>query len=413
MIPEILKKNKDIVVAIDFETSDSRGASYQFFRKDFKIFSVAISWRSPTTNLIESYFTLSPGGIRSLLKFLSESQHKVIAHNLPYEMGCTTACYGYNLNWYADTMRLSQLRDGGGNEFDMSVELTLEQEMQLELGEIEDVSQFAKKSKGLSLEACAMRFLESDMHSHKSTAHDYLKETHGIKKNYGRYLHLLPYAQLKQYNTADTDVTLLLYEEHVQYFNLIKFNWFRDNKFYLVRAKYMTEAYIRGLCIDQQALLDYICEIEQEIEDINQQFMTKFAEEIKLVESSRFTASMERSLKLKTKKGKYNRILKLFQGKYVEEYTFNINSSSYLKILFCDVLKMSPKFLTPKGSPSFKAAHLNQWGEGGKILAIRKKRLLVLQQTVNTLIDSFHDGNTHPGIKISGTRTNRVAGGRI
>ena len=73
---------------------------------------------------------------------------------------------------------------------------------------------------------------------------------------------------------------------------------------------------------------------------------------------------------------------------------------------------MKWEFETPKGSPSFKTSHLDQWGEGGKILKIRKKRLLVLQQAVNTYASAMYDGRTHPSVRISGTRTNRVAGGR-
>lgn len=413
MLPEYVKSDKDIIIAIDYETADDRGASYQFFRKDFRIFSVSTTWRNPSNNEMESYFTNKQDEIKELLTFLSTSGHKIVAHNLPYEMGCTHATYGLTLNWYADTMRLSQLRDGGGDEFAVTTELTIEQEMAIELGEVTE-KDIVKGKKGLSLEACAMRFLDDEgRHSHKHEAHSWLEEHHGIKKNHGRFLDLLPYEQLKQYNIADTEVTLLIYETQVEYFKSINFNWHKDNLFYLTRAKYMTGAYHRGLCIDQRALLDYIYEIEAEIEAINQKFRTMFKKEIELVERRRFVDSLMRACRMKTPRGTYNRIFKTCKGKYPEEYTFNINSANYLKLLFCDVLGMNPQFLTPKGSPSFKASHLSQWGEGGLILQKRKKRMLVLTQCINTFLDSLHDEKTHPGIKISGTRTNRVAGGRI
>ena len=122
-----------MIVAIDYETSDSRGASFQYFRKDFKIFSLSCCWRNASGEIVYWFGTRSDA-IAQKLAQLARDRVLIVAHNLPYEMGCTTNCYPHiKLNWHADTMRLTQLRDGGGEEFG-TPQLTLDQEIAQELG---------------------------------------------------------------------------------------------------------------------------------------------------------------------------------------------------------------------------------------------------------------------------------------
>jgi len=403
-------------VCIDYETKDSHGASFQYFRKDFSIFSLSCCWRDPKTKEPVFWFSTDPTRIAQKLASLARSQVPIIAHNLAYELGCTKKVYKHiKLNWYADTMRLTQLRDGGGDMFDAPV-LTLEQEIAMELGEMSEkqVKSAWAKTKGLSLEAAAARHLPEKYQGHKKPAHDWLEENEGIKKDYGRHLDKLPYDMLEQYNNADTLVTLLLYESHMKYFDEQNFDWQQDNKLFFNRAQLMTGAHIKGIKINLPNLMKYILKVEKEIEAMEIEFMEMFKEEIEQVKNNRLIHLWNHWTQLpKTDRGKANRCKKLESGDMDEEWNkFKVGSAKQLAELFVDVLGMEYQFETPKGSPSFKATHLGQWGKGGLILQGRKKRLLVLNQCANTYLSALHDGRTHPSIKISGTRTNRVSGGR-
>ena len=404
------------VVALDFETMDNRGSSFEYFREDFRVFSLSLAWREDGD--IKHWFDTRPGAIVRKLKELSDTQAPVIVHNLQFEWGVLRQCYpDLNLNIVADTMRLAKLRDSGGSEYN-NQPLTQEQEIDLELGDIteEDIKKEWKKKQGVSLEACAYRFLNDNMHAHKSEAHTYLEENHGIKKGHGQQLHLLPYPILERYNNADTAVTLLLYESCLEYFKEQNFDVSRDWVLYSMRAKHISEAYLRGIKIDTEKLLEYILEIEQEIKEIDTQFREVFANEILQVRKMLYKKYREHKTYPKSVRGEQNRWAAMMQGKYKEKWDFNINSGAHLAYLFNTILGIDPKFRTAKGAPSFKASHLGQWDmedrQGGSILIKRKKRLLVLNQAVSTYISALYDGRYHPQIRAGGTRTNRVSSGR-
>jgi hypothetical protein len=412
---------KHATVGLDYETSDSRGASFEYFRKDFQVFSLSLAWRDQTKRkgTIQHFFSTDPIEICKALQILHNQQNPLVVHNMSFERGVTETCYpGLSLNWYCDTMRLAQHYDGG-SEYWVKYEPTVEEQIALELGEMTeaDLKKRGAAQVGLSLEACGMRFLsDTTLHSHKAEAHGYLKEHHGIRSKHGQFLHLLPYDVLERYNNADTKITLLLYEELTARLRRAKFGWSKDNTLYLDRAALMTKAYARGICINRPKLLKYIIELEQEIKDMENAFLDRFEEELKMVRELRLQKHKDTFINDPTAKQvstSYNRFINTISGKYDKAWRkFNVGSTMQLTLLFVDVLNMKPVFFTPKGAPSFKTTHLHQWGEGGKILQKRKKRLLVLQQCINTYIGSAYDGKIHPSVKVSGTKTNRVAGGR-
>jgi DNA polymerase I-like protein with 3'-5' exonuclease and polymerase domains len=125
----------------------------------------------------------------------------------------------------------------------------------------------------------------------------------------------------------------------------------------------------------------------------------------------------------KTQKGKNNRLQKVTahkhesvrakdnKNKYDVHVRFNVGSNKQLEMLFCGELGMVAQFKTEKDSPSFKSCFLHQWGDGGTILAKRRKRLLVLKQAQALYELSAYDGRWHMDLKACGTATGRFAGG--
>jgi hypothetical protein len=250
---------------------------------------------------------------------------------------------------------------------------------------------------GISLEAIASRILQKDFHQHKNSRDDYLRSV-GVKKNFGGHIHLLPVNILKEYNIADTIVTLEIFNALATKLDNI---WQRDWILYYTRVHHMNSAYRRGIKVNTSKLRRVIKAIDREIRTIDTDFSVKYAEELR-----RWGLKHDKDPK-----------------------TFNISSTKQLSELFIGIMGLEAKHTTNKGEkavkdkelsfeeaclkhPSLSSKHLGDFGEPGEHLKKRKKRMLVLSQALCALeMAKLGGGRAHPEIKVSGTRTNRVSGG--
>jgi hypothetical protein len=394
------------VISIDIETSCNGLAEYRYWRPGFKIDSIACSWRTEAG--IQSWFSNNPTEIDRMIRRLAELQSPLLVHNLSFEYGVFSKLYpDLKFNWAADSMRMAQLDDNaGGNKFE-KFEVKTADDIMDELLDEQDVVKGPKKV-GMGLEACASRYLPQINQNHKSVAHKWLEENHGIKTNHGSHLHLLPYEQLKQYNIADTETTLLLYEQLSEILTMKGFDWSQDWILYTNRVKLMCGAYMRGLKIDREALKTEIYRVDAEIKEITNDF---------------FNATVDSRLEwAKKHPGK-------IKSRPTKAESFNIGSNTQLKQLFIDCLgvvggrttktgldKVESGELTTQQAalkyPSFASKHLSTWGPLGEILYKRRKLLLVLQQMLGVYLGSHETGRLHCEIRASGTSSNRVAGGK-
>lgn len=372
-------------IALDIETVDADGiASFRWWLPGFRILSLALSWRDGFD--VKSWFSTDHNEIKKALLRLEMTKARLVVHNLAFEKGVFDTHYpAYKLNWHADTMRLAQLHDNGGDWRDLVFN-----------NDVLDPD--ASPDLGVSLEAAASRVLGKDLHHHKAERDQFLKETHGIRSKQGGFIHLLPVGILERYNVADTTVTLDLYETLEP---LLAEVWPKDWELYLSRVNLMNKAYYRGILIDILRLEEYISRVDAEIDAIETQFITFHAENIKKW-SQLFDSDAE---------------------------SFNVGSNLQLKQLFVGVLGMVGGHITEKGEklvkegvitreqalteyPSFQSKHLSDWGPSAEILLKRRKRMLVLSQAQSTLWMAEHGrGRIHCEIRVSGTRTNRVASG--
>jgi hypothetical protein len=371
-------------LAVDIETVDASGvSSFRWWKPGFSIQSLALSWRNGFD--IESWFSMDPAQIEAAIRRLAATGRPLIVHNLAFEKGVFETLYpDLTFNWFADTMRLGQLHDNGGDWRDqIFLEDVLDEESSPDLG--------------LTLEAVASRVLQRDLHHHKDERDDYLRSL-GVRSRFGGHIHLLPADILERYNKADTAVTLELYEALAP---LLDGVWQKDWPLYHNRTRLMNSAYRRGVKIDIEPLERYVYEIDRDVDKIEAEFKAYHAQNIEK------WAEMTEN----------------------PPEDFNIGSNKQLKELFCGVLGMSAKHLTDKGEarvkakeitpeeaakqyPSFKSKHLATWGASGEILIKRRKRLLVLSQALSTLwMAKDGGGRCFPEQKVAGTRTNRVSGG--
>lgn len=384
-----------MIVSMDIETTCQGKSEFRFYRPGFQIQSIAASWRDQQGKMV-SWFSAEPDKIEGFVRKLSETQKKLVTHNQAFEMGVFKKLYpDLKFNWHADTMRMAQLLDNGGDWKDYAFKTDEDLVDEYLEGKTEEVKL------GLSLEAIASRFLPREHHQHKDVAHAWLEEHKGIKTRHGSHLHLLPEDVLREYNIADTETTLLLYETLLQLHTERGIDSSADWQLYCSRCELMQGAYIRGIPIDREALKAAIYRVDEEIKGIMETFRQEASDLL-----TRWAAA----------------------GSNRNRNNFNVGSNKQLRELFVTAGGLSSGKTTAKGAelveagqltkeeaalqyPSFSSKHLKLWGPLGEILLKRRKRLLVLQQMLGVYAMSEETGRCHPEVRVSGTRTNRVSGG--
>jgi hypothetical protein len=404
------------LLALDYESALTGGTpSHEYYRDDFRAISLAVAWYKDG-EVKTAYYE----GEDSIAKFLKKAAGiPKVCHNLSFEYGVTKHRFpGYELDFVWDTARLAQLYDNGGNKFQ-----TYEREVPNEFEGLDDDTTTAKFYSGFSLVNSAGRILPG-YQDHKAKFYSLIRSRTGadgqvVKPGMeGSNLHLLTPEELKEYATADAVTTLNLYKYITEYFNGIGFDYTLDHSLYVPLARGVADARSRGIAVDRQSLLKALKEVQVEKTAIRDAFLAKYAKEIAQIEAS----NAERgAAAYKTQKGKDTYLKR-------EDWKFNVGSTAQLQTLFVDLLGIKPTFWTEPGKshkdkakrgeevnfipkPSFRAAHLSTYGEGGTMLINYKKKGLVETQIKNLLELSDRDGIYHLTLRAVGTATSRMTSG--
>lgn len=385
-----------LVVALDYETALLDGTpSVEYYRDDFRVVSASFSWYD-RQGVLQNLFEQDEPMIYKRLKALQLHQALVVVHNFQFEYGVTKYRFpDINLNWHADTMRLVQVADNGGSDYEEDTFLPQDDEIEV------------KKSTGLSLQASISRWLDPQYHNHKEPFYQAIRDQ-GIKKGKeGQNLHLLTPEQLRDYNVADSDNTLRLYNILVQHFKRCVYDWRVDHALYLSSARFIAGAKGRGIRVNREKLDHNIRVLAYELGQVSHDFLVRFKSEIDRIEQDNLVALCSSK---KTEKG-----LISAWGRCIEQglHLFNLTSVKQKAALFVDILGMEPQFFTEKGGPAFGKAFLKQWGEGGLMLQKRGTLLIALRQMESLLKLSEYDSKYHVDLRACGTKTGRKAGGRI
>ncbi len=359
---------KPSIISFDVETN-----SLEYWSQDFKVISAGFVWRGEQGQLKE-YFSTDWFEINDFIYRCIDEEIPLVCHNASFEVGVLQ----YNFRPIGDsavkydTMRLVQVFDNGGPDGILS---------------------------GFSLDVANKRILGRE-DSHKQEAYDWIEQNLGHKTQKGKYIEFLPKDILERYNLADCYVTLDLYEYIIEHFRIIGYDWTLDHQLYMNMVRNVSSAQGVGIEIDSKALNQAAVALEEEIRGIDRVFTETLQNSI---------LSVERDIKkyyveaVKTDKAR--------EAREAVQVSFNPKSTKQLEQLFVETMGIQPTFRTPKGKPSFKSSHLDTYGEGGKLLSKRNKRLLVLQQ-VKALIDlAEKDGRWHQGLKVASVKTGRLSGG--
>lgn len=395
-------------VCFDYETALTNGIpSTKFYSPDFRVVSCAWSWL--VNGELKNLFIQGEDEVGKVLEAMVAEDVTAIVFNLSFEYGVTLFRYPHiKIKKWIDSQRLAQCFDNGGSDFaeDRVFDLDAIEAAMLDAvdGQL-DFKPIKKKSiTGFSLTNCVKRILPEEFHDHKKEAYDYLRGL-GVKKGKeGVNLHLLPLELLASYNVGDSDNTYRLYTTITEKFKEIGYDWRVDHGLYVDSVKRVATAEARGIHVDRVALEHYRIEVEEEIKQIEIKFKEKYDLPIRRIEWRLKAAIVD---KLKTVKGKTARWKKFSS----DPVMFNLGSNKQLADLCTQELGMVPKFFTDKGRPSFRSAFLGQWGELGEMLLTRRKRLLVLGQSLALLELSKYDGLYHQSLKNVGTKTGRYASG--
>jgi hypothetical protein len=401
-------------IVVDFETAEDKHASTEFYRPAFRVVSCAFSWLDQRGQ-IRSEYTEGENATYYFLERIAKHRIPIIAHNAQFEMGvvgCRFPALAGQLLWHADTMRLVQNYDNGGDDLALETLPPLSLDQQLELLEITEGEGAGepKSLAGLGLSKCVQRILRRP--DHKQRAYKWIRENvpECKGKKEARFLNRLPPEMLKVYNIGDTEETLRLYVFITDYFKSIGFDWRRDHALYFNSVRLLVSAKVRGVPVERAQLQANREGVSKEISDIEDAFRARFVEPIGRVERNRLLAEVRERKTLKGRKGFVRRVRR-DSDYFVDKVRFNIGSNKQLEALFVNQLGMRPKFRTDKGAPAFRSAVLGQWGDGGLMLQKRRKRLLVLKQTESLLDLSAFDSKWHVDLKACGTSTGRFSGG--
>lgn len=405
-------------MVFDYETGEvqpngTTKASTEAYRKEFRILSCAFGWLTKD-GTFKSHYCKGEHDTYEYLERVSRAGIPLVAHNIQFEKLVTKCRYPDlypNLLWHADTMRLVQNYDNGGNDMFIQEQLYTDLDAMLDAVEAgEDVVRTVSLG-GLGLVKAAKRILGAE--DHKTEAYEWIRanvEEWSKGKKEGMFLDRLPDNILERYNVADVEITLKLYEFIIRKFKEEKFDWQLDHGLFLGTVEFLVDAKIEGVLIDRERLQSYAQEVQKEFEDIGIRFRAELEGPIREVERTRL---LLRIRKCKTLRGR-KKLLKRFRagdGKLHDEVRFNVGSNTQLAALFVNTLGMVPKFVTDSGQPAFRSAVLGQWGQHGEVLLKRRKRLLVLKQCQSLLELSAYDGRFHIDLKACGTATSRFAGG--
>ncbi len=365
--------------------------------------SAAFSWRDGNQKV--SRFVIGEDKVRQAL--VEVGDRPVVVHNYSFEYMVTKMRYpDLRLNFYADTMRLAQVYDNGGDK--SAFEVVIDESEPLDPDELPEVKKIS--TAGFSLVKCAFRILKRTT-DHKKEAYDWIRENVPKSKGKeGQYLDRLPHDILDRYNVGDTEVTLDLFEFLIGQFKSLEYDWTFDHQLYMSTARYVVDAKVRGIRVDRDRAAASRAKVAAEISTIESEFSTKYATQIAEVEADRLATYLS---KVKTDKGKAKRLAKYTAGDStaVKEVRFNAGSNAQLAHLFMRKMGIMPKLFTAKGDPSFRSSHLSQWGEPGLMLQARRKKMLLVKQLDALLVVSEYDGRWHADLKMVGTATGRAAGG--
>lgn len=384
------------MIAIDFETALLDGTpSLDFYRHDFRATSAAFAWFGESGE-VKTKFARGEEEIRELLSHVGDRQ--LIVHNFSFEFAVLRYRFPeFDLNLYADTMRLAQVSDAGGDSEKPSLKLD-----DL-LAEVDDID---SDSSGFKLDNVAKRWLGTEYHNHKEEAHSWLRNNKGIKKGKeGQHLNLLPEDIFVRYNVADAVVTLKLYKVLTEYLRDQKYNWEFDHQLYRNKCKHIVQAKGEGVKVDREALKIYKEELDKKIASYYYQIKEAFPNEIAQIENEKLEAI---KAAYKTDKGRESGVARAIEE---GEHLFKISSALDKKRLLIDLLGFKSPFKTPSGDVSFKKTHIDVFGKFGEIIKDRGTTILSKNQAENILGLSEYDGRVHLNLRAVATASGRLAGG--
>lgn len=386
------------VVSLDFETN-----TLNMYRPHAKVVSVAVS-RTIKGKIVSQYVD-NPVKIRKLLESLEKHQTPIMVYNYAFEALVMMTQYpDIKLNFQVDLLRLVQ----------------------------QEATKWPEKS--FSLKVAVKKLLPKKFHGYENKLKNWIKknivytDVYGKKKapndeTWGRFINKGPDELLKEYNTIDTVVPILIYQkiwntwlvdervglEDDEGFTLEEMSF--DHIIYLKKCERLARAKMRGIQVDVFNMLCGFHSTRNQIINNKKEFLKQHEKGINEVQERKVRAKIREKMKLKSEKGRAKWSLEYTRKWVAERDPFLITSAKQLAMLFVNVYKQEPKFFTDTNQPSFKKDFLHQW-QGAELLKKKGELNQAFKQIRNIIYMSYKTGVYHPDIRSAGTVTGRLAGGK-
>jgi hypothetical protein len=169
---------KDLV-CVDYETieilpDESRTASTEAYRKNFRVSSMATTERSEDGSFLSLFYEGEEACRTALVRLQGRP---LLAFNAQFEMLVSMCRFAeLNLNWAVDAQRLAQNYDNGGKDHDYAY-IPLDPDLP---DDDPDQQLKAVSLSGFSLSACIQRILQ--VPDHKQEAYKWLVSNNVCKK---------------------------------------------------------------------------------------------------------------------------------------------------------------------------------------------------------------------------------------
>ena len=386
------------VVSLDFETN-----TLNMYEPNAKVVSIAVS-RSKNGKIVSEYLD-DTNKIIKLLKALEKHQTPILVYNYGFEALVMLTQYpNIKLNFQVDLLRLVQQEGTKWPEKSFSLKIAVKKLLPKKYHGYEDkIKSWIKKN-----------IVYTDVYGKVKSPND---------ETWGRYINKAPDELLKEYNTIDTIVPILIYlklwnkwliEERKglddsEGYTIEEMSF--DHIIYLKKCERLARAKMRGIQIDLYKLLCAFHSTKNQIESNESSFLNQHREGIAEVQERKAKALVREKMKLKKQSSREKWTLDYARNYIAERNPFKYNSATQLALLFVNVYKQEPKFFTETNRPSFKADFLHQW-QGAELLQKKGKLNQAFKQIRSILYMSCKTGVYHPDIRSAGTVTGRLAGGK-
>lgn len=383
-------------LVVDLETDNTEGHGLDYFRQDYRVISASVQVIDDAGESPPMFYT-DIEVLKNDLNWAADSGYTFLVYNAGFDCGVMKHHLGIRNAFNAiDVWRL----------FNYTC-LTV-------------TDKFAKagvEKRDTKLNG-AVKYLFG-VKDYKAEYLDYFIEK-GLAKDHKKahaMVAQLPPELLEKYNNADTEWTWKVYQECVRRLESWGIDWRLDHWGYIWEAELYSDAFVRGITVDRDALSGSVATLTQEI--AAERKILKAAPEVVEAEKrcNQISVKLTKPLIRRWKEAHgldRSYVIGEAETEAVIEWRrgqlwkpFNFRSSKQKRVLFLDVMGLPVEKLTKSGNPELSKKTLGAYGNIGKQLLSMLLKMKELDECLAILELSEYDGKIHTSLRSGSTVSGR------